>query len=54
MFYTDGSKDKTCSAAVFYGNDQAWHTDSWNLGPYLEIIDIELYIIYKVLVEAIR
>jgi len=31
IFYTDGSKDQTCSAAIFYGNTasySAWHTDS--------------------------
>src|SRR5215471_1664328 len=56
IFYTNGSKERTCSAAIFYREreNQAWLTDSWNLGPYLEIMDSELYAIYKALVEANR
>ena len=48
----DGSKDSKLSAAAIYKigeRNRIKYATNWNLGPYMEIIDIELYAVYKAL-----
>ena len=50
MIYTDGSKEKTTSAAVcLYYNGRLVETLATNLGPSLEIADAESVAILKAL-----
>jgi hypothetical protein len=57
LFYTDGSKkeNKNTASICQVGVEQRiLHTINFNLGPYVKIMDAELFAIYKALqhVEA--
>ena len=52
IYYTDGSKDgKSSTAAVckIGERNRIIYATNWNLGPYMEIIDAELYAVYRAL-----
>ena len=52
IYYTDGSKDNKSNAATVYKigeRNRIKYTTNWNLGPYIEIMDAELYAVYKAL-----
>jgi len=52
IYYTDSSKDKKSNAAIIYKigeRNRIKYATNWNLGPYIEIIDAELYTVYKAL-----
>src|SRR6266478_9710711 len=52
IYYTDGSIDSKLSIAAIYKigeRNRIKYTTNWNLGPYMEIIDAELYAVYRAL-----
>jgi hypothetical protein len=52
IYYTDGSKDSKLNAAAIYRigeRNRIKYATNWNLGPYMEIIDVELYTVYRAL-----
>jgi hypothetical protein len=52
IYYTDGSKDSKLSAVAVYKigeRNRIKYATNWNLGPYMEIIDAELYAVYRAL-----
>jgi len=52
VYYTDGSKDSKSNAAAIYKigeTNRIKYATNWNLGPYIEIMDAELYAVYRAL-----
>ncbi len=52
IYYIDGSKDNKLNIAAIYKigeRNRIKYAINWNLGPYIEIIDVELYIVYRAL-----
>src|SRR6266702_833268 len=52
IYYTDGSKDSKSSAAAVCKigeRNRIKYATNWNLGPYMEIMDAELYAVYRAL-----
>jgi hypothetical protein len=52
IYYTDGSKDSKLSIAAVYKIGERniiKYATNWNLGPYMEIIDVERYAVYRAL-----
>jgi len=52
IYYTDSSKDSKLSAAAVCKigeRNRIKYAINWNLGPYMEIIDVELYVVYRAL-----
>ena len=52
MYYIDGSKDNKSNAAAIRKigeRNRIKYATNWNLGPYMEIMDAELYAVYKAL-----
>src|SRR6266700_526768 len=52
IYYTDGSKDSKSNAAAICKigeRNRIKYATNWNLGPYMEIIDAELYAVYRAL-----
>ena len=52
IYYTDGSKNnKSNTAAIckIRKRNRIKYATNWNLRPYMEIIDTELYAVYKAL-----
>src|SRR6266478_9253352 len=52
IYYIDGSKDNKLNAAAICKigeRNRIKYITNWNLGPYMEIIDIELYIVCRAL-----
>ena len=52
IYYIDGSKDNKLSIVAIYKigeRNRIKYAINWNLGPYMEIIDIELYAVYRAL-----
>jgi len=52
IYYTDGSKDNKSNAAAVCKigeRNRIKYATNWNLGPYMEIMDAELYAVYKAL-----
>jgi hypothetical protein len=52
IYYTDGSKDSKLSAAAVCKigeRNRIKYATNWNLGPYMEIMDAELYAVYRAL-----
>jgi hypothetical protein len=52
IYYTDGSKDNKLSVAAVCKigeRNRIKYAINWNLGPYIEIIDVELYAVYRAL-----
>jgi len=52
IYYTDGSKDSKSNTAAICKigkRNRIKHATNWNLGPYMEIMDVELYAIYRAL-----
>ncbi len=52
IYYTDGSKDSKSNAAAICKigeRNRIKYATNWNLGPYMEIMDAELYAVYRAL-----
>jgi len=52
IYYINGFKDNKLNAAIVYKigeRNRIKYTTNWNLGLYMEIMDIELYAVYKAL-----
>jgi len=52
IYYIDGFKDNKLNVAIVYKieeRNRIKYAINWNLGPYIEIMDIELYAVYKAL-----
>src|SRR6266481_4227894 len=52
IYYIDGSKDSKLSIVAVYKigeRNRIKYATNWNLGPYMEIMDVELYIVYRAL-----
>ena len=52
IYYIDGSKDNKLNIAAVckIGEiNRIKYATNWNLGPYMEIMDVELYTVYKAL-----
>src|SRR6266567_893999 len=52
IYYTDGSKDNKSNAAAVYKigeRNRIKYATNWNLRPYIEIMDAELYAVYRAL-----
>ena len=52
IYYTDGSKDSKSNAAAIYKigeRNKIKYATNWNLGIYMEIMDAELYAVYRAL-----
>ena len=52
IYYTDGSKDSKSNAAAVCKigeRNRIKYATYWNLGPYMEIMDVELYAVYRAL-----
>jgi len=52
IYYIDSSKDSKLSIAAVYKieeRNRIKYATNWNLGPYMEIIDAELYAVYRAL-----
>src|SRR6266576_6921024 len=52
IYYTDGSKDNKSNAAAVYKigeRNRIKYAINWNLGPYIKIMDVELYAVYRAL-----
>jgi len=52
IYYTDGSKDSKLYIVAIYKigeRNRIKYATNWNLGPYMEIIDVELYAVYRAL-----
>jgi hypothetical protein len=52
IYYTDGSKDSKLNVVAIYKigeRNRIKYATNWNLGPYMEIINAELYIVYRAL-----
>ena len=52
IYYIDSSKDSKINIAAVYKIGERniiKYATNWNLGPYMEIIDIELYAVYRAL-----
>ncbi len=63
MYYTDGSqgtpkgKTESTNAAAFVqlsGPERVYKGLCWNLGPALEVADVELFAIYKAFQHAVK
>ena len=52
IYYIDGSKDNKLNAAAICKigeRNRIIHAINWNLGPYMEIMDAELYAVHRAL-----
>ena len=52
MYYIDGFKDNKLNVAAVCKigeRNRIKYVINWNLGPYMEIMDIELYVVYRAL-----
>jgi hypothetical protein len=52
IYYIDGSKDSKLNIAAICKieeRNRIKYATNWNLGPYMEIIDVELYTVYRAL-----
>jgi hypothetical protein len=52
IYYIYGSKDSKSNVAAIYRigeRNRIKYVINWNLGPYMEIIDVELYAVYRAL-----
>jgi len=52
IYYIDSSKDNKLNVAIICKigeRNRIKYAINWNLGPYMEIIDVELYAVYKAL-----
>ena len=52
IYYTNGSKDSKLNTTIICKigeKNRIKYATNWNLGPYMEIIDAELYAVYRAL-----
>ena len=52
IYYTDSFKDSKLNIAAVYKigeRNRIKYAINWNLEPYIEIIDVELYAVYSAL-----
>jgi len=52
IYYRDGSKDSKLNIVAIYKigeRNRIKYAINWNLGPYIEIIDVEFYAVYRAL-----